>query len=68
MPLTSGCLHAVAFWFTLHVDENTSLSTGPDGEMIHWGQALYFLKNDRNVDAGEMVDLAMLQQEVADPV
>lgn len=60
----NGCLHAVAFWFTLHVDESTSLSTGPDGEMIHWGQALYFLKNDRNVDAGEMVDLTMVQQEV----
>lgn len=60
----SGHFHAVAFWFALHVDERTSLSTGPDGEMIHWGQALYFLKNDRKVESGEMIDLTMVQHEV----
>ena len=58
-----GQFHAVAFWFTLHIDENTSLSTGADGEMIHWGQSLYFIKNDKAVKAGEKVDITILQSE-----
>lgn len=60
-----GHWQAVAFWFTLHVDSSTSLSTGPDGEMIHWGQALYFLKREQEVKAGEMVELTLLQSEMS---
>ncbi|MEO1257361.1 MAG: tetratricopeptide repeat protein [Bacteroidota bacterium] len=62
--IADGTVHGVAFWFTLHIDEKISLSTGPKGEMIHWGQALQFLKDTRNAQAGSTIDLTFLQSEV----
>ena len=61
---TDGTAHAVVFWFTLHLDEKTSLSTGPEGEMIHWGQAIYFFKNEKEVKAGEQLEFTMLQSDL----
>ena len=48
-----GVLHGVAFWFDLFIDEEIKLSTGPNGEMIHWGQALYMFEEARDVKKGE---------------
>lgn len=60
----SGTVHAVAFWFDLHVDDEVTLNSGPDGEMIHWGQAVYFLSEPKAVKAGEELNLEALQSDV----
>ncbi len=59
-----GELHAVAFWFDLHLDEQLSLSSGPEGEMIHWGQAVYSLNPVRKVKAGDRIKLVAEQSEM----
>lgn len=69
IPLTakvtaSGTVHAVAFWFDLHLDEDITLNSGPDGEMVHWGQAVYFLPEPKSVSQGEEVKLEALQSDV----
>ncbi|MBP2310960.1 50S ribosomal protein L11 methyltransferase [Azospirillum soli] len=43
-----GTVHAVAFWYDLHLDAEITVSTGPKGECRHWLQAVQFL--DRTVD------------------
>lgn len=60
----SGIIHAVAFWFDLHLDEKLSLSSGPSGEMVHWGQAVYCFPEPRSVEAGETVTLSVEQSEM----
>ena len=60
-----GDVHAVAFWFTLHLDGETNLSTGPDGEMIHWGQALCFFETELKVKKGAEINLTMNQSDMA---
>jgi tetratricopeptide (TPR) repeat protein len=51
-----GALHGIAFWFELHIDDRTVLSTAPGSESRHWQQALQFLTIDRPVGAGDMVE------------
>lgn len=53
----SGTVQAVVFWFDLHMDEEVSLSSGPGGEMVHWGQAIYYLEDTREVKTNEKVSL-----------
>lgn len=43
-----GTVHAVAFWYDLHLDAEITVSTGPEGECRHWLQAVQFF--DRTVD------------------
>ena len=59
-----GELQGIAFWFQLHVDNDITLSSGPQNEMVHWGQAVYFFENPRLVRKGEEVHLKALQSEV----
>ncbi len=59
-----GELHAVAFWFDLHLDDQLSLSSGPEGEMIHWGQAVYSLNPPKSVKAGDKISLTAAQSEM----
>ncbi len=49
----SGMVNGVVFWFNLRMNEKLTLSTGPDGEMVHWGQAAYMFKEPKMVTAGE---------------
>ena len=51
-----GALHAIAFWFELHIDDNTVLSTAPGSESRHWQQALQFLTSDQPVRVGDAVE------------
>ena len=57
LPIAAdGALHAIAFWFELHIDDRTVLSTAPGAESRHWQQALQFLTGDRPVRAGDVVE------------
>ncbi|MBN3297161.1 ANM9 methyltransferase, partial [Amia calva] len=45
LPITQeGVLDAIAVWFVLHLDEENSLSTGPQEETC-WEQAIYPVQN-----------------------
>lgn len=52
----AGTAQAVAFWFALWLDDDILLSSGPGGELRHWGQAVCWLPEDRAVQPGD--DLA----------
>ncbi len=52
-----GTGHAVVFWFDLHLDAETTLSTGRGSPHNHWGQAIQFLDRDLAVAAGQPVPL-----------
>jgi len=59
----SGQIHAIAFWFALHLDDEITVSTAPDGEMKHWKQALYFFPNTRPVKQGQRLLVEVQQFE-----
>lgn len=59
-----GELHGIVFWFNLHLDEQLSLSSGPDGEMIHWGQAVCCFEEPKKVKVGDIVSLQAEQSEM----
>lgn len=63
--LNDGMIHGVAFWFNLHLNKDIKLSSGPGGELKHWGQAMYIMKNPILVKKGEIVNLVALQSETA---
>lgn len=50
---TAGTAQAVAFWFALWLDDEILLSSGPGGELRHWGQAVCWLPEDRAVQPGD---------------
>lgn len=58
--IADGHLHAVAFWFDLHLDAEITRSTGPEGEMIHWGQAIYYLPVQQAVTQQETLEIKAL--------
>uniref|UniRef100_UPI00404849F1 hypothetical protein n=1 Tax=Roseivirga sp. TaxID=1964215 RepID=UPI00404849F1 len=60
----TGALHGVAFWFNLILDDETELSSRPDRLNNHWGQALFFFEQHREVKKGEMVELNMRFNDV----
>lgn len=64
IPITKdGRMHGVMFWFDLHVDENITMSSGPDGELIHWGQAMFMFDDELEVKAGDTIPITALQSE-----
>lgn len=40
----AGTCHAIAFWFRLDLDDEISISSGPNDPPTHWQQAVYSLK------------------------
>lgn len=60
----SGKIHGIVFWFNLNLDATTSVSSGPDGEMIHWGQALYSFEKELEVTEKEEILLEMRQSDM----
>jgi len=54
-----GEVHGIAFWFDLNMDDEITVSSGPDGEMVHWGQATYFFNNTQTIKAGDKVKLEL---------
>lgn len=59
-PVTAaGTAQAVVFWFELWLDDEIMLSTGPGGAMRHWGQAICWLPEDRQVQPGETLPFTL---------
>lgn len=58
-----GTAQAVVFWFELWLDDSIMVSTGPGGAMRHWGQAVCWLPEDRQVAAGDRLPFTV---ELAD--
>lgn len=61
--LHDGPAQALVFWFELWLDDQIMLSTGPDGAMRHWGQAVCWLPEDRPVKAGQTLDFRVIQAD-----
>ena len=62
--IEDGTVHAIAFWFDLHLDDDTTISNGPEGELIHWGQAVQFFEGDKQVQKGERVRFTMTYSDL----
>ena len=60
----TGTVHGIAFWFDLHLDDQIQLSSGPEGEMIHWGQAAYIFEDSLEVKNGEVIKIKILQSDM----
>lgn len=54
-----GIVQGIAFWFQLFVDEDITLSTGPDGQMIHWKQAVFMFDDQREVKSGDILQVGV---------
>ena len=55
--VAAGQCNAVCFWFDLHLDEESSFSTGPEEETC-WNQALFFFPGlALEVDAGTEIEI-----------
>lgn len=56
-PLSDGTAHAVALWFTLTLDDATSISTSPVEPPTHWDQAVFALNPPIELKQSEPVRL-----------
>ena len=59
----TGTIDAICFWFVLNVDDNVSLSTAPQGDTLHWRQALTILPDPVSVAAGDQLTIELRQSE-----
>lgn len=55
--VASGTAHGVAFWFDLHLDEETTYSSLSSSRTNHWKQAVYFFGRDLKVTDGQIVNV-----------
>lgn len=67
-PLTvqvekDGTVHGVAFWFNLHLTDKISMSSAPDGEMVHWGQAVFIFPKAKSVTSGDVLQINVIQTD-----
>lgn len=53
--IAEGNVHAIALWFDLCLDDDIRISTGPAGELIHWGQVLQFFDRGMPVKKGQKI-------------
>lgn len=58
-----GTVHGVAFWFNLHLTDTISMSSAPDGEMVHWGQAVFIFPEAITVTSGEILQINVIQTD-----
>jgi predicted RNA methylase len=59
----SGSVQALVFWFDLYLDEEIVVSSRVDGELEHWGQALFCFTNPKNVSEGDSMTISLLQSD-----
>lgn len=59
----SGTVHGVAFWFNLHLTDQISMSSAPDGEMVHWGQAVFIFPEAKTVTSGDLLQITVIQTD-----
>ncbi|MFY0631751.1 MAG: tetratricopeptide repeat protein [Flavobacteriaceae bacterium] len=58
-----GTVHGVAFWFNLHLTDQVSMSSAPDGEMVHWGQAVFIFPEAKTVASGDVLQINVIQTD-----
>lgn len=59
----SGMVQAVAFWFDLTLHEDIIVSSRPDGDVKHWGQALFCFESPKNFQSGETISLDFIRSD-----
>lgn len=65
VPVTaSGTCYGVAFWFELHLFDDIKASSGSDGELLHWGQAMRYFTEPLEVREGETISLTAYQSDM----
>ena len=57
--IADGNVHAVVFWFDLHLDDEIVFSTNPNNKGAHWGQALQFFEKDISVKKGQPLSIGV---------
>jgi Flp pilus assembly protein TadD len=57
---SSGTIHGMAFWFDLHLDDTTTISTAPAAGVEAWGQAVQFFDESLTVTKGDPVHVQAL--------
>jgi len=60
---SNGNIQAIAFWFDLKMDDEETYSSGPKGEMVHWGQAIYFFGEQKAVSSGDSQSLQVIASD-----
>lgn len=58
-----GTVQAMVFWFDLFLDEEIMVSSRLDGELEHWGQALYCFPKPKAMKKGEVLPVMLLQSD-----
>ncbi len=59
VPATQdGICNAIAFWYHLHLDEETEISTAPDSDITAWEQAIIFLDQEFAVEKGQSLPIS----------
>ncbi len=58
-----GHVQAVAFWFDVHMDAEDTYSSGPNGQLDHWLQSIYYFEKPKAVSLGEKVTLKALYSD-----
>jgi tetratricopeptide (TPR) repeat protein len=56
-PLADGTAHAIALWFSLDLDGETAIATGPMDPPTHWQQAVYAVNPPMALKQNEPVSL-----------
>ena len=56
-PLADGTAHALALWFSLSLDNATTITTGPMDPPTHWQQAVYGINPPMDLKQNEPVHL-----------
>jgi hypothetical protein len=56
-PLADGIAHAVVLWFSLTLDEETRIATGPMDPPTHWQQAVYAINPPVDLKQNEPIKL-----------
>lgn len=62
-PSDDGLIHAWAFWFTLHLDDETSLDIGPYSEDTCWAQAVQVIPTPLAVKRSNPVRVEAIQTQ-----
>jgi type II protein arginine methyltransferase len=57
----TGECHAIAYWFDLYVDDDTSFSTSPLNGESHWKQAVQCFTSPVTLHAGQQCSLSVRQ-------
>jgi tetratricopeptide (TPR) repeat protein len=55
----SGILQSIIIWIDLQLDAATTLASGPKGQAKHWNTLVFLLSEEREVNAGEEIRIAV---------